>query len=162
MAGAFVSPGGKDRAIASGTRHSAAVTHSDHGRGTLAGWAQASGRARESVQAGGCLRFVFYGRVSTEDWQDPVTSRARQRAQADVLVRGHGRVVAEFFDAGESRMVAWTRRPARPTGTGWPTPDPIRIKHTLHGAAARTAWTPTRTPRMWSHGCSRSGWPGTP
>jgi DNA invertase Pin-like site-specific DNA recombinase len=36
------------------------------------------------------LRFVFYGRVSTEDWQDPVTSRARQREQAEALVRGHG------------------------------------------------------------------------
>jgi DNA invertase Pin-like site-specific DNA recombinase len=57
------------------------------------------------------LRFAFYGRVSTEDWQDPVTSQARQRAQADALVRGHGRVVAEFFDAGQSRTVAWARRP---------------------------------------------------
>jgi site-specific DNA recombinase len=57
------------------------------------------------------LRFVFYGRVSTEDWQDPVTSRARQREQAQALVRGHGQVVAEFFDIGESRTVAWGRRP---------------------------------------------------
>jgi DNA invertase Pin-like site-specific DNA recombinase len=57
------------------------------------------------------LRFAFYGRVSTEDWQDPVTSRARQREQADALVRGHGQVVAEFFDEGESRTVAWGRRP---------------------------------------------------
>jgi DNA invertase Pin-like site-specific DNA recombinase len=57
------------------------------------------------------LRFVFYGRVSTEDWQDPVTSRARQREQAEALVRGHGVIVAEFFDAGQSRTVAWGRRP---------------------------------------------------
>jgi DNA invertase Pin-like site-specific DNA recombinase len=56
------------------------------------------------------LRFAFYGRVSTEDWQDPVTSRARQREQAEALVRGHGRVVTEFFDEGESRTVAWGRR----------------------------------------------------
>ena len=55
------------------------------------------------MQGRGGLRFAFYGRVSTEDWQDPVTSRARQRAQADALVRGHGRVVAEFFYAGQSR-----------------------------------------------------------
>jgi len=61
--------------------------------------------------AQGGLRFVFYGRVSTEDWQDPVTSRARQREQAEVLVRGHGVIVAEFFDAGQSRTVAWGRRP---------------------------------------------------
>ena len=49
--------------------------------------------------------------MSTEDWQDPVTSRARQREQAGALARGHGQVVAEFFDAGQSRTVAWGRRP---------------------------------------------------
>ena len=47
----------------------------------------------------------------TEDWQDPVTSRARQREQAGALARGHGVIVAEFFDVGESRSVAWARRP---------------------------------------------------
>jgi site-specific DNA recombinase len=56
-------------------------------------------------------RFAFYGRVSTEDWQDPVTSRARQREQAAVLVAGHGQIVAEFFDSGESRTLAWAQRP---------------------------------------------------
>jgi site-specific DNA recombinase len=49
---------------------------------------------------------VFYGRVSTEDWQDPVTSRARQQEQAKALVRGHGQVVAKFFDEGQCRTVA--------------------------------------------------------
>jgi hypothetical protein len=49
------------------------------------------------------LLFVFHGRVSTEDWQDPVTSRGRQREQAEAPVRGHGVIVAEFFDAGQSR-----------------------------------------------------------
>jgi hypothetical protein len=59
----------------------------------------------------GSLRFVFYGRVSTEDWQDPESSRARQREQAGALVRGHGGViVAELFDVGQSRAVAWGRR----------------------------------------------------
>ena len=28
--------------------------------------------------AAGLLRFAFYGRVSTEDWRDPESSRARQ------------------------------------------------------------------------------------
>ena len=65
--------------------------------------------ARGPVRDG--LRFVFYGRVSTEDWPDPVTSRARQREQAGALVRGHGQITAEFFDAGQSRTVAWGRRP---------------------------------------------------
>jgi hypothetical protein len=79
--------------------------------GGLAAWAEASGHLRATGPVGGGLRFAFYGRVSTEDWQDPVTSRVRQRGQAEALVRGHGRVVAEFFDEGESRSVAWGRRP---------------------------------------------------
>jgi hypothetical protein len=58
----------------------------------------------------GRLRFVFYGRVSTENWQDPVTSRARQREQAGALVRGHGQIVAEFFDVGQTRKLAWACR----------------------------------------------------
>ena len=78
---------------------------------SLVAWAARSGRPRATGLVSGGLRFVFYGRVSTEDWQDPVTSRARQREQAGALVRGHGHVVAEFFDAGQSRTVAWGRRP---------------------------------------------------
>ena len=82
----------------------------------LAEWAERlalrrAGRLTAGRPVPGRLRFVFYGRVSTEDWQDPVTSRARQREQAEALVRGHGQIVAELFDVGESRTVAWARRP---------------------------------------------------
>lgn len=38
-------------------------------------------------------------------------SRARQREQAGALVAAHGRVVAEYFDAGQSRTLPWARRP---------------------------------------------------
>src|ERR1700733_14542534 len=86
------------------------------GGGMLAAWAGASGRRRPGDPVRGGLRFVFYGRVSTEDWQDPESSRARQREQAEALVRGHGQVIAEFFDEGESRSVAWGRRAGRPSG----------------------------------------------
>jgi DNA invertase Pin-like site-specific DNA recombinase len=77
----------------------------------LALWAERTGPRRKGVPGRGDLRFAFYGRVSTEDWQDPVTSRARQREQAGALVCGHGVIVAEFFDVGWSRTVAWGRRP---------------------------------------------------
>ena len=40
-------------------------------------WAEATGRRRAAGYGLGGLRFAFYGRVSTQDWQDPVTSRAR-------------------------------------------------------------------------------------
>ena len=76
----------------------------------LAAWAESLG-PRTGRRVRGPMRFAFYGRVSTEDWQDPVTSRARQLAQAAMLVSGHGTIVAEFFDAGQSRTLAWARRP---------------------------------------------------
>jgi site-specific DNA recombinase len=74
-------------------------------------WAACSGRHRPDGRSRRSLRFAFYGRVSTEDWQDPVASLARQREQAGALVRGYGVIVAEFFDVGQSRSVAWARRP---------------------------------------------------
>ena len=80
------------------------------GGDVLAMWAEHTGRCRAGLPGRGGLRFAFYGRVSTEDWQDPVTSRARQRKQAGVLVAGHGTIVAEFFDSGHSRTLPWARR----------------------------------------------------
>ena len=40
-----------------------------------------------------------------------MTSRARQLAQAQSLVAGFGRITAEYFDAGQSRVLPWARRP---------------------------------------------------
>ena len=77
----------------------------------LAAWAERTGRQGEAGPGGGGLRFAFYGRVSTEDYQDPVTSLARQLGQAGALVAGHGQIVAQFFDIGQSRVLAWARRP---------------------------------------------------
>ena len=81
------------------------------GGDALAAWAERLAGRRGGVRGRGCLRFAFYGRVSTEDWQDPVTSRARQLAQAVMLTAGRGVIVAEFFDTGHSRTLAWPRRP---------------------------------------------------
>jgi len=77
----------------------------------LLAWAERTGRRQVLAPGSGGLRFAFYGRVSTEDWQDPVTSRARQLGQAGALVAGHGQIVAHFFDSGLSRTLAWARRP---------------------------------------------------
>ena len=92
-------------------RQEAPVACAEPGCSTLVLWAERAGRRRACGPAGGGLRFAFYGRVSTEDWQDPESSRARQREQAESLVRGHGSIAAEFFDVGQSRSVAWGRRP---------------------------------------------------
>lgn len=57
------------------------------------------------------VRFAFYGRVSTEDQQDPAASRNWQLTRARSLIAGHGTVVEEFFDIGMSRSIPWKRRP---------------------------------------------------
>jgi len=92
-------------------RHRGHQASHREGGGALVAWAESAGRGRASGGLGGRLRFAFYGRVSTEDYQDPVTSRARQLAQAAALVAGFGQIVAEFFDIGQSRTLAWARRP---------------------------------------------------
>jgi DNA invertase Pin-like site-specific DNA recombinase len=52
-----------------------------------------------------------YGRCSTEDNQDPETSRGWQFGNARKFVEPlGGRVVAEYFDIGQSRSVPWERR----------------------------------------------------
>ena len=57
-------------------------------------------------------RFAFYGRVSTEDQQDPQSSRNWQLARSrQVIESAGGAVVAEFFDIGTSRSLPWKRRP---------------------------------------------------
>jgi DNA invertase Pin-like site-specific DNA recombinase len=55
---------------------------------------------------------AFFGRCSTEDNQDPETSRAWQQRNARNLVEPlGGRIVEDFFDIGFSRSVPWERRP---------------------------------------------------
>jgi DNA invertase Pin-like site-specific DNA recombinase len=54
---------------------------------------------------------AFYGRCSTEDNQDPETSRGWQLGNARKFVEPFGGIVtAEFFDVGQSRSVPWERR----------------------------------------------------
>jgi site-specific DNA recombinase len=58
------------------------------------------------------IRFAFKGRCSTEDQQDPEASRGWQLTRAKTLVEPQGgAIVAEYFDAGQSRSVPWQRRP---------------------------------------------------
>lgn len=92
-------------------------------RGQLAAYAcQPGARVNSAAPAGG-PRFAFYGRVSTEDHQDPVTSRAWQRLRADAVASGHGRIVAEFFDVGHSRSLPWARCPEAVDDHAIPQPD---------------------------------------
>ena len=56
-------------------------------------------------------RFAFYGRVSTEDQQDPASSKQWQIARAQAILPPDGVIVAEFFDIDQSRSLPWKRRP---------------------------------------------------
>jgi DNA invertase Pin-like site-specific DNA recombinase len=59
------------------------------------------------------IKFAFYGRVSTEDQQDPESSRAWQLTRSRALIDSPGgEIVAEFFDVDKSRSIPWQRRPA--------------------------------------------------
>ncbi len=56
--------------------------------------------------------FAFYGRVSTEDQQDPESSRSWQLTRSRSLIEPRGgQIVAEFFDIDKSRSIPWQRRP---------------------------------------------------
>jgi hypothetical protein len=62
-------------------------------------WSGRAAGVQTVLRAG--LRFAFYRRVSTEDWQDPESSRARQLRQALMLTAGHGTIMA--LPAGHAR-----------------------------------------------------------
>ena len=58
------------------------------------------------------IPFASWERVSTEDRQDPESSRAWQYARGKSLIEPHGGViVAEFFDIDKSRSIPPQRRP---------------------------------------------------
>jgi site-specific DNA recombinase len=57
------------------------------------------------------MKFAFYGRVSTEDQQDPTSSKQWQMARAEAIVPNGAKVVREYFDVGQSRSLPWKRRP---------------------------------------------------
>jgi hypothetical protein len=68
------------------------------------------GQVAEPVEQG-IGPVAFYGRCSTEDNQDPETSLGWQLSNARKFVEPlGGKVVAEFFDVGQSRSVPWERR----------------------------------------------------
>jgi site-specific DNA recombinase len=58
------------------------------------------------------IRFASWERVSTEDRQDPESSRAWQYARGKSLIEPHGgEIVVEFFDVDKSRSIPPRRRP---------------------------------------------------
>lgn len=81
--------------------------------GGLVSWAKGVRRRAKPVSKDGVggVRFAFYGRTSTAEYQDPVTSAAWQREAAEGVIASRGRIVTEFFDIGHSRRRPWRARP---------------------------------------------------
>jgi len=85
--------------------------------GSLTEWAASRPTSRRgsdqaaSRNRGPGLRFAFYGRVSTEGFQDRSSSRGWQLDSALDVIRGRGRIVVEYFDVGCTRRQPWPRRP---------------------------------------------------
>jgi len=77
----------------------------------IAGGQRARLRPDGRDRAEGGVRFAFYGRVSTAEYQDADSSRGWQRDSAHEVIAGRGRIVVEYFDVGYSRTVPWTKRP---------------------------------------------------
>jgi DNA invertase Pin-like site-specific DNA recombinase len=73
--------------------------------------AHSRARGRHPQGADSSLRFAFYGRISTDGYQDPASSRLWQYDTAVALTTRHGRIVAEYFDVGYSRNLPWHQRP---------------------------------------------------
>ena len=63
------------------------------------------------MSKGDVMKFAFYGRCSTEDMQDPASSKQWQMARAKGVLPADGVIVAEYFDVGMSRSLPWRRRP---------------------------------------------------
>ncbi|MBB4765122.1 hypothetical protein ACFQFC_13005 [Amorphoplanes digitatis] len=57
------------------------------------------------------MRFAFYGRISTDGYQDPASSRQWQFDLEARPIEGQGRIAVEFFDTGYSRNLSWHERP---------------------------------------------------
>ena len=92
------------------------------------------------------MRFAFYGRVSTEDQQDPrrpATGSSPGPARSS-RPRG-GEIVAEFFDIGQSRSLPWKRRPeARRLLDAFQRPRPRLRRRRDRRTAARLLRQPVR------------------
>lgn len=69
------------------------------------------GRGRRLRRPDGGVRFAFYGRISTDGYQDPASSRRWQLDAAVHLIERRGCIAVEFFDVGYSRSLAWGERP---------------------------------------------------
>jgi hypothetical protein len=91
----------------------------------LAGWlhttqAQPRVRGHQPPPTVCILRFAFYGRISTADYQDADSSRAWQLDSAHRTITGHGKIVAGA-EVWSARAVGRLRGPTKDLSRSLPT-----------------------------------------
>jgi site-specific DNA recombinase len=92
------------------------TTHTTPAPTTLAQWLAASAPPKDichdtSPSDSGLLQMLFYGRASTAEHQDPVTSKGWQLDLAHTITEDGGMIVGKYFDTACSRQVPWHQRP---------------------------------------------------
>jgi hypothetical protein len=106
------------------------------------------------------IKFAFYGRVSTEDQQDPESSRGWQLTRSRALIEAHkGVIVTEFFDVDKSRSLAALKNPKRGllgSDLMLQVPD-VRVERRLRRCAAVARRLPSKPSEMQSCGGYQDG-----
>src|SRR5207302_1511747 len=94
------------------------LPRSSHSRSSLppgrSSWYQGLHPTRGGSTIGGwrfVFVFVFYGRISTAEFQDPASSRRWQLDSALDVTTGHGMIIGEYVDIRCSRRLPWDKRP---------------------------------------------------
>ncbi len=91
-----------------------------------------------TVPNGAALRYAWYGRVSTEDEQDPTLSFPRQLGNAEARVaEGGGRIVAHFYDVESGTGTLAARGKGGLAGFDIPIPRDGGLQELLAAVARR-------------------------
>jgi len=101
----------------------------------LASWAEGLGHGRVGVRGRRCLRFAFYGRVSTEDWQERGFPRAGHSPSARQLVRAEPATTSPAIRGARDAQLASLAEPARAYPPIW-------------SAVGPSAWLPQLPPEL--------------
>lgn len=100
----------------------------------------------------GSPRYAWYGRVSTEDEQDPTLSFPRQLANAErAVAEAGGRIVAHYYDIESGARTYATRGSGNLAGFDIPIPRDGGLQDLL----ADAAWRPARFDRVIVESISR-------
>ncbi|GAA2698375.1 MULTISPECIES: recombinase family protein [Actinosynnema] len=118
----------------------------------LADWLASTGEPDIPVDAALAegLRFLFYGRASTREHQDPRTSRGWQFDVSCALVEGHGTIVGEYFEVGYSRQVPLHRRPQLKALLCHIAANPGRVDAVVVGEFERVFFNNAQVRALWA------------